>query len=62
LKFGSDTKAILPFQHAVGRGKLLAMAQTGIVVRGMWAACLLLAGLNHVHLLVQYGLFMGYGG
>jgi hypothetical protein len=32
------------------------------IVRSIWAACLLLAGLNHARLLVQHGLFWDYGG
>jgi hypothetical protein len=33
-----------------------------IVVRSVWAACLLVAGLNHARLLVQHGLLWDYGG
>ena len=33
-----------------------------IVVRSIWAACLLIAGLNHVRVLVEHGLFWDYGG
>jgi hypothetical protein len=33
-----------------------------IVVRSVWAACLLIAGLNHARLVVQHGLFWDYGG
>jgi len=33
-----------------------------IVIRSVWAACLMAAGLNHVRLLVQHGLSWDYGG
>jgi hypothetical protein len=33
-----------------------------IVVRSMWAACLLIAGVNHARLLVQHGIFWDYAG
>jgi hypothetical protein len=33
-----------------------------ILVRSVWAACLLVAGLNHARVLVQHGLFWDYGG
>jgi hypothetical protein len=38
------------------------MERPSIVVRSVWAACLLIAGLNHARLLVQHGLFWDYGG
>ena len=38
------------------------MERASIIVRGIWAACLLIAGLNHAHLLVQHGLFWDYNG
>jgi hypothetical protein len=33
-----------------------------IIVRCIWAACLLVAGLNHARLLVRHGLSWDYGG
>lgn len=40
-----------------------ALVERGsIVVRSLWAACLLIAGLNHARVLVQHGLFWNYGG
>jgi hypothetical protein len=33
-----------------------------LLVRGIWAACLVVAGLNHARLLVQHGLLWDYGG
>jgi hypothetical protein len=33
-----------------------------IVIRMVWAACLLIAGLNHARLLIQHGFFWDYGG
>jgi hypothetical protein len=33
-----------------------------IAVRSVWAACLLIAGLNHARVLVQHGLLWDYGG
>ena len=38
------------------------MERGSILVRSLWAACLLIAGLNHARLLVQHGLFWNYGG
>jgi hypothetical protein len=38
------------------------MERASIIVRSIWAACLLVAGLNHARLLVQHGLFFDYGG
>lgn len=38
------------------------MERGSIVVRSLWAACLLIAALNHARLLVQHGLFWDYGG
>jgi hypothetical protein len=50
----------------VSSGKRSLQAATversSIVVRSVWAACLLIAGLNHARLLVQHGLFWDYGG
>jgi hypothetical protein len=37
-------------------------ARSSIVVRSVWAACFLVAGLNHARLLFQHGLFWDYGG
>jgi hypothetical protein len=33
-----------------------------LVVRGIWAACLLLGGANHARILLQHGLLWDYGG
>ena len=38
------------------------MRRGSIVVRSVWAACLLVAGLNHARLLVRHGLSWDYGG
>lgn len=38
------------------------MERGSVVVRSVWAACLLIAGLNHARLLAQHGLFWDYGG
>jgi hypothetical protein len=38
----------------VGRGST--------IVRSVWAACLLAAGLNHARILAEHGLFWDYGG
>jgi hypothetical protein len=39
-----------------------AVERGSIVVRSIWAACLLVAGLNHARLLVEHGLSWDYGG
>jgi hypothetical protein len=33
----------------------------GRITRGVWAACLLLAGFNHARILLQHGLLWDYG-
>ncbi|KQM65767.1 hypothetical protein ASE75_05925 [Sphingomonas sp. Leaf17] len=38
------------------------MGRRGRIIRYIWAACLVLAGLNHARILVQHGLFWDYGG
>lgn len=38
------------------------MERRGRILRRIWAACLLLAGLNHARILVQHGLWWDYGG
>ena len=40
----------------------LFVRRTSIIVRVIWAACLLIAGLNHARLLVQHGIAWDYGG
>ena len=39
-----------------------AVERASIIVRSVWAACLLIAGLNHARLLAQHGLFWDYDG
>lgn len=34
----------------------------GVIVRSIWAACLLIAGLNHARILFLHGLRWDYGG
>ena len=38
------------------------MERRGRIVRGVWAACLLLAGLNHARILIRHGLSWDYHG
>jgi hypothetical protein len=38
------------------------MRRASLVVRSLWAACLLVAGANHVRILLRHGLFWDYGG
>lgn len=38
------------------------MHRASLIVRGIWAACLLVACANHVHILWRHGLFWNYGG
>jgi hypothetical protein len=33
-----------------------------LIVRSIWAACLLIGGVNHARILLQHGLFWDYGG
>lgn len=38
------------------------MERRSLIVRSIWAACLLIGGLNHARILLQHGLFWDYGG
>lgn len=38
------------------------MQRGSLIVRSIWAACLLIAGLNHARTLLLHGLFWDYGG
>lgn len=38
------------------------MRRASLIVRSIWAACLLIGGLNHARILIQHGLFWDYGG
>ena len=38
------------------------MERAGLIVRSIWAACLLIGGLNHARTLLRHGLFWDYGG
>lgn len=38
------------------------MQRASLVIRSIWAICLLVAGANHVRILLQHGLFWDYGG
>jgi hypothetical protein len=33
-----------------------------LIVRSIWAACLLIGGANHAHILIKHGLLWDYGG
>lgn len=53
-------------QTRLGAGPFLAQNQpvqrASLFVRSIWAACLLIAGVNHARILLQHGLFWDYGG
>jgi hypothetical protein len=54
-KEGGPWKATFSAQdQPVRRGSL--------IVRSIWAACLLIGGVNHARILLQHGLFWDYGG
>jgi hypothetical protein len=36
--------------------------RASLFIRGIWAACLLVAGLNHARILLQHGILWDYGG
>ena len=38
------------------------MERRGLIIRSVWAACLLVAGLNHARILIRHGLFWDYEG
>jgi hypothetical protein len=37
------------------------MLRASLVVRSIWAACLMVGGINHARTLLRYGLFWDYG-
>jgi hypothetical protein len=39
-----------------------AVERGSIVIRSVWATCLLIGGLNHARLLIEHGLFWDYRG
>jgi hypothetical protein len=43
------------------RGKIVLVRRGSLIVRSIWAACLLVAGANHARALLQHGLFWDYG-
>lgn len=38
------------------------MQRGSLIVRSIWAACLLIGGVNHARILLEHGLFWDYGG
>ncbi|HEX8655394.1 MAG TPA: hypothetical protein VF693_09255 [Allosphingosinicella sp.] len=38
------------------------MRRGSLIVRSIWAACLLIAAVNHARILLRHGLFWDYGG
>ena len=38
------------------------MERRSVIVRAIWAICLLIGGLNHARTLIQHGLLWDYGG
>ena len=38
------------------------MQRGSLIVRSLWAACLLIAAANHARILLRHGLFWDYGG
>ena len=38
------------------------MQRGSLIVRSIWAACLLIGGANHARVLLEHGLFWDYGG
>jgi hypothetical protein len=39
-----------------------AVQRSSLIVRSIWAACLLIGGVNHARILLQHGLSWDYGG
>lgn len=39
-----------------------AVERGGLIVRSIWAACLLVGGVNHARILIEHGLLWDYGG
>ena len=60
------TAAMSGLRIRLEAGPLLAhdllMQRNSLIVRSIWAVCLLIAGLNHAHTLFIHGLFWNYGG
>ncbi len=46
----------------VSRGKIALVRRGSLIVRSIWAACLLLAAANHARILLRHGLLWDYGG
>lgn len=40
----------------------MLLCSRSLIVRSIWAACLLIGGANHALILLQHGLFWDYGG
>ncbi len=38
-----------------------AVRRASLIIRAIWAACLLAGGLNHLRILLRHGLFWDYG-
>ncbi len=49
-------------ESSVARRKIALVRRGSLIVRSIWAACLLVAATNHVRVLLQHGLFWDYGG
>lgn len=47
---------------AVSNARPTSAERHSRIIRCIWAACLLLAGLNHARILLQHGLLWDYGG
>ena len=49
-------------KRAMGRDKNAPMRRNSLIVRTIWAACLLVGGANHARILIEHGLDWDYGG
>lgn len=53
---------IAPLLRSSDLLQVAPVERRSIFIRGVWAACLLIAGINHARLLVQHGFFWDYRG
>ena len=52
----------MPLERGVVAAHDQPVQRGSVIVRAIWAACLLVAGLNHARTLFQHGLLWDYGG
>jgi hypothetical protein len=49
-------------ESGTSKCKIPAVQRASLIIRSLWAACLLIAAVNHARILLQHGLLWDYGG